>query len=74
MEEKKESGVGMNDGCVDHDRSWTMRVRKLRKGGGEFQRVGDATLTPAYLFQYSAVVPSSLSTNDDGTGPGRYDD
>ena len=45
-----------------------------RKEKIKIQRVGDTTPTPAYLLQYSAVARSSLSANDDGTGPGRYDD
>jgi hypothetical protein len=38
------------------------------------QCVGDTTPTPAYLLQYSAVAPSSLSVNDAGSGVGRYVD
>jgi len=47
---------------------------KSWKVEGGAQCVGETTLTPAYLLQYSAVIPSSLSVNDAGSGPGRYVD
>jgi hypothetical protein len=53
-----------------HGMSWNSSREKEKKD----QCVGDTTPTPAYLLQYSAVARSSLSANDDGTGPGRYDD
>lgn len=48
---------------------------KIRGGERSFtQYVGDTTLTPAYLLQYSAVALSSLSANDAGSAVGRYVD
>ena len=57
--------------------SWqVMQVGEKRRGQGRSlpQRVGDTTLTPAYLLQYSAVALSSLSASDAGSGVGRYVD
>ena len=39
--------------------------------GQKLQCVGETTLTPAYLLQYSTFAPSSLSVNDAGSGLGR---
>jgi hypothetical protein len=53
--------------------SWqVVQVGKIRGGERSFsQCVGDTTLTPAYLLQYSAAALSSLSANDAGSGVGR---
>jgi len=52
--------------------SWqVVQVGKIRGGESFSQCVGDTTLTPAYLLQYSAVALSSLSANDAGSGVGR---
>lgn len=54
-------------GAVCHGKSWGNSRRKRVT-----QCVGETT--PAYLLQYSALAPSSLSMNVDGSGPGRYVD
>lgn len=59
--------------CACHGRS--CRRAKFEAGKASFsQCVGDTTLTPAYLLQYSAVALSPLSANDAGSGVGRYVD
>ena len=62
--------------CARVCMSWqVVQVGKIQGGERSYpQCVGDTTLTPAYLLQYSAVALSSLSTNDAGSGVGRYID
>ena len=57
--------------------SWVVKPKVFLRVGGKVecdQCVGETTPTPAYLLQYSAVAPSSLSIIDTGSGPGRYAD